>query len=74
MPVGFITELHISGYIKFGLDSPAKLCSQVSFRVQYPNDYQDLSYEDLKEFKQTRYGSDVLSLLNMINQILLVAL
>ncbi|XP_022134835.1 transportin MOS14 [Momordica charantia] len=37
------------------------LVSLVSFRVQYPNDYQDLSYEDLKEFKQTRYAvADVL--------------
>lgn len=32
--------------------------SQVSSRVQYPQDYQDLSYEDLKEFKQTRYGNN----------------
>lgn len=31
--------------------------SQVSFRVQYPQDYQDLSLEDLKEFKHTRYGN-----------------
>ncbi|KAJ7945933.1 putative Transportin [Quillaja saponaria] len=38
------------------------LVSLVSFRVQYPEDYQDLSYEDLKEFKQTRYAiADVLS-------------
>ncbi|XP_024022810.1 transportin MOS14 isoform X2 [Morus notabilis] len=37
------------------------LVSLVSFRVQYPQDYQDLSYEDLKEFKQTRYAvADVL--------------
>ncbi|RXH76086.1 hypothetical protein DVH24_001665 [Malus domestica] len=34
---------------------------QVSSRIQYPQDYQDLSYEDLKEFKQTRYAvADVL--------------
>ena len=31
--------------------------SQVSSRVQYPEDYKDLSYEDLKDFKQTRYGN-----------------
>ncbi|KAM7272707.1 hypothetical protein ACFE04_027370 [Oxalis oulophora] len=37
------------------------LVSLVSFRVQYPHDYQDLSNEDLKEFKQTRYAvADVL--------------
>ncbi|KAJ7956308.1 putative Transportin [Quillaja saponaria] len=37
------------------------LVSLVSFRVQYPEDYQDLSHEDLKEFKQTRYAvADVL--------------
>ncbi|KAH7550395.1 hypothetical protein JRO89_XS13G0184600 [Xanthoceras sorbifolium] len=30
----------------------------VSSRVQYPQDYQDLSLEDLKEFKQTRYGNN----------------
>ncbi|PON86109.1 Coatomer beta subunit [Trema orientale] len=37
------------------------LVSLVSFRVQYPQDHQDLSYEDLKEFKQTRYAvADVL--------------
>lgn len=29
---------------------------QVSFRVQYPQDYADLSREDLKDFKKTRYG------------------
>lgn len=32
--------------------------SQVSFRVQYPEDYQGLSYEDLREFKHTRYGNN----------------
>ncbi|KAJ6760609.1 TRANSPORTIN MOS14 [Salix purpurea] len=32
------------------------LVSLVSFRVKYPQDYQTLSVEDLKEFKQTRYG------------------
>ncbi|XP_077219523.1 ARM repeat superfamily protein isoform X2 [Tasmannia lanceolata] len=32
------------------------LVSLVSFRVQYPPDYQDLSKEDLKDFKQTRYA------------------
>ncbi|KAG2293291.1 hypothetical protein Bca52824_039960 [Brassica carinata] len=38
------------------------LVSLVGFRVQYPEDYQDLSYEDLKEFKQTRYAvADVLT-------------
>ncbi|CAL5372505.1 unnamed protein product [Camellia sinensis] len=31
------------------------LVSLVSFRVQYPHDYADLSKEDLKDFKQTRY-------------------
>ncbi|CAI0549560.1 unnamed protein product [Linum tenue] len=37
------------------------LVSLVSFRVQYPQDYQNLSIEDLKEFKQTRYAvADVL--------------
>ncbi|KAL5747312.1 hypothetical protein ACOSP7_024309 [Xanthoceras sorbifolium] len=37
------------------------LVSLVSSRVQYPQDYQDLSLEDLKEFKQTRYAvADVL--------------
>lgn len=34
-----------------------RLFSQVSFRVQYPQDFQVLSYEDLKEFKHTRYGN-----------------
>ncbi|GKV14189.1 hypothetical protein SLEP1_g25094 [Rubroshorea leprosula] len=34
------------------------LVSLVSFRVQYPKDYQGLSYEDLREFKQTRYGNN----------------
>ncbi|KAK8982744.1 hypothetical protein V6N11_046656 [Hibiscus sabdariffa] len=34
----------------------------VSSRVQYPQAYQDLSYEDLKEFKHTRYAvADVLT-------------
>ncbi|OIW00111.1 hypothetical protein TanjilG_29101 [Lupinus angustifolius] len=38
------------------------LVSLVSFRVQYPEDYQDLSYEDLKEFKHTKYAvADVLT-------------
>ncbi|KAJ4972453.1 hypothetical protein NE237_005627 [Protea cynaroides] len=38
------------------------LVSLVSFRVQYAQDYQDLSREDLKDFKQTRYAvADVLS-------------
>ncbi|KAH1117656.1 hypothetical protein GLYMA_17G094800v4 [Glycine max] len=38
------------------------LVSLVIFRVQYPEDYQDLSYEDLKEFKQTKYAvADVLT-------------
>ncbi|XP_057952470.1 transportin MOS14 isoform X2 [Malania oleifera] len=37
------------------------LVSLVSFRVQYPQDYQDLSKEDLKDFKQSRYAvADVL--------------
>ncbi|KAK4752903.1 hypothetical protein SAY87_021701 [Trapa incisa] len=37
------------------------LVSLVSFRVQYPQDYQDLSRDDLKDFKQTRYAvADVL--------------
>ncbi|KAE8124129.1 hypothetical protein FH972_019038 [Carpinus fangiana] len=37
------------------------LVSLVSFRVQYPQDYHDLSHEDRKEFKQTRYAvADVL--------------
>ncbi|CAN0903229.1 Transportin MOS14 [Linum grandiflorum] len=37
------------------------LVSLVSFRVQYPQDYQNLSIEDLKEFRQTRYAvADVL--------------
>ncbi|KAJ6882128.1 transportin MOS14-like [Populus alba x Populus x berolinensis] len=37
------------------------LVSLVSSRVQYPPDYQTLSVEDLKEFKQTRYAvADVL--------------
>ncbi|XP_010663227.1 transportin MOS14 isoform X2 [Vitis vinifera] len=37
------------------------LVSLVSSRVRYPEDYQDLSYEDLKDFKQTRYAvADVL--------------
>ncbi|KAJ6688078.1 TRANSPORTIN MOS14 [Salix koriyanagi] len=37
------------------------LVSLVSFRVKYPQDYQTLSVEDLKEFKQTRYAvADVL--------------
>ncbi|KAK8499822.1 hypothetical protein V6N12_072525 [Hibiscus sabdariffa] len=38
------------------------LVSLVSSRVQYPQAYQDLSYEDLREFKQTRYAvADVLT-------------
>ncbi|KAF5734726.1 ARM repeat superfamily protein isoform 2 [Tripterygium wilfordii] len=37
------------------------LVSLVSFRVQYPQDYQGLSYEDLMDFKHTRYAvADVL--------------
>ncbi|XP_057479376.1 transportin MOS14-like isoform X1 [Actinidia eriantha] len=37
------------------------LVSLVSFRVKYPQDYADLSREDLKDFKQTRYDvADVL--------------
>ncbi|XP_052183861.1 transportin MOS14 isoform X2 [Diospyros lotus] len=37
------------------------LVSLVSFRVQYPQGYADLSKEDIKEFKQTRYDvADVL--------------
>ncbi|KAG2679073.1 hypothetical protein I3760_11G033900 [Carya illinoinensis] len=37
------------------------LVSLVSFRVQYPQDYLDLSHEDRKEFKHTRYAvADVL--------------
>ncbi|KAG4932733.1 hypothetical protein JHK87_046735 [Glycine soja] len=44
---------------------PALMCAtlkSVIFRVQYPEDYQDLSYEDLKEFKQTKYAvADVLT-------------
>ncbi|KAK6920787.1 Exportin-1/Importin-beta-like [Dillenia turbinata] len=37
------------------------LVSLVSFRVQYPEDYQNLSKEDVKDFKQTRYAvADVL--------------
>ncbi|CAE6255150.1 unnamed protein product [Arabidopsis arenosa] len=37
------------------------LVSLVGFRVQYSEDYQGLTYEDLKEFKQTRYAvADVL--------------
>ncbi|XP_058179294.1 transportin MOS14 [Rhododendron vialii] len=37
------------------------LVSLVSFRVQYPQDYADLSREDLKDFKKTRYDvADVL--------------
>nr|GMC60457.1 transportin MOS14 isoform X1 [Ipomoea batatas] len=30
--------------------------SKVTFRVQYPQDYSDLSREDQKDFKQTRYA------------------
>ncbi|XP_058762412.1 transportin MOS14 isoform X2 [Vicia villosa] len=38
------------------------LVSLVSYRVQYPEDYQHLSYEDLREFKQTKYAvADVLT-------------
>ncbi|CAO2818179.1 unnamed protein product [Amaranthus hypochondriacus] len=37
------------------------LVSLVSSRVQYPDDYMELSREDLKDFKQTRYAvADVL--------------
>ncbi|KAI8018791.1 Transportin MOS14 [Camellia lanceoleosa] len=37
------------------------LVSLVSFRVQYSHDYADLSKEDLKDFKQTRYDvADIL--------------
>ncbi|WCJ36007.1 ARM repeat superfamily protein [Euphorbia peplus] len=37
------------------------LVSLVSFRVQYSQDYQNLSVEDLKDFKHTRYAvADVL--------------
>ncbi|THF95546.1 hypothetical protein TEA_016239 [Camellia sinensis var. sinensis] len=37
------------------------LVSLVCFRVQYPQDYAELSKEDLKDFKQTRYDvADVL--------------
>ncbi|KAK9116972.1 hypothetical protein Sjap_015919 [Stephania japonica] len=38
------------------------LVSLVSFRVQYPQDYRDLSREELRDFKQTRYAvGDVLT-------------
>lgn len=38
------------------------LVSLVSFRVEYPQDFLDLSHEDRKEFKQTRYAvADVLT-------------
>ncbi|CAK9184734.1 unnamed protein product [Ilex paraguariensis] len=41
--------------------SYGSLVSLVSFRVQYPHDYSDLSKEDQKDFKQTRYAvADVL--------------
>jgi transportin-3 len=37
------------------------LVSLVSFRVQYPHDYSELSKEDQRDFKQTRYAvADVL--------------
>ncbi|XP_008802144.2 transportin MOS14 isoform X2 [Phoenix dactylifera] len=37
------------------------LVSLVSFRVEYPHDYEDLSEEDHRDFKHTRYAvSDVL--------------
>ncbi|RWR88742.1 transportin MOS14 isoform X1 [Cinnamomum micranthum f. kanehirae] len=39
------------------------LVSLVSFRVQYPQDYQNLSKEDLKDFKQTRYGNECRSMI-----------
>lgn len=32
--------------------------SQVSSRVQFPLDYSELSKEDQKDFKQTRYGNE----------------
>lgn len=30
---------------------------QVSYRVEYPQDYQNLSEEDHRDFKHTRYGN-----------------
>ncbi|XP_010482582.1 PREDICTED: transportin MOS14-like [Camelina sativa] len=43
----FWHSLHSSTYVD----------KEVGFRVQYPEDSQGLSYEDLKEIKQTRYGN-----------------
>ncbi|KAL9688454.1 hypothetical protein QQ045_032875 [Rhodiola kirilowii] len=38
------------------------LVSLVIFRIQYPQDYQELTHEDLKDFKHTRYAvADVLA-------------
>lgn len=34
------------------------LNGQVSYKVQYPADYSEMSKEDLKDFKQNRYGND----------------
>ncbi|KAG2675749.1 hypothetical protein I3843_12G021500 [Carya illinoinensis] len=43
------------------IHSYESLVSLVSFRVQYPQDYLNLSHEDRKEFKQTRYAvADIL--------------
>ncbi|KAG5536762.1 hypothetical protein RHGRI_024256 [Rhododendron griersonianum] len=52
-------------YVSFGneasIEAERNRRLLVSFRVQYPQDYADLSREDLKDFKKTRYDvADVL--------------
>ncbi|KDO69836.1 hypothetical protein CISIN_1g002041mg [Citrus sinensis] len=49
------------------------LVSLVSFRVQYPQDYQDLSLEDLKEFKHTRYDLACCSSSTLTESVMLIA-
>lgn len=48
-----------SDYLDFlnELSSTSIFFSQVSVKVEYPQDYADLSREDQKDFKQTRYGT-----------------
>lgn len=63
-----VTFMHISecgssfifsDYLDFlnELSSTGIFFSQVSVKVEYPQDYADLSREGQKDFKQTRYGT-----------------
>ncbi|XP_074284647.1 transportin MOS14-like [Silene latifolia] len=54
-------EMEMNRRLQIFRSSYETLVSLVSSRVQYPDDYMELSREDLKDFKQTRYAvADVL--------------